>query len=467
MIPEFAVIGHPNEGKSSVVSTLTENDQIRISPFPGETTVARAYAVTIDGREIIRFVDTPGFQVPQQTLSWFQSDSGDLETLIDRFIETHKDDPFYADECELLSPVARGAGIIYVVDGSRPVREDDIAEMEILRLTGRPRMAVVNSKNYLKDYTREWKQEFGKHFNATRIFNSNTANFHERIKMLESLKAIDQDWESMLDEVIRAFKSEWRKRNQLCSIYIKEAIEKASSYSVWERIDQKRDMELIRQRLNEKYQRHLKSLESDLFHKIKLLYKHHVYKFDLPEYSVLQHDLFSKQTWDFLGLTSEQLLTAGAVLGGGMGAAIDTAAAGITFGVFTAIGSLVGAGSALLGGKRMAQKGKLGVRLGGDRLQIGPNDNIQLMYILLDRSFIYYSQIINRPHGRRDCSIINPTEKADSPRQGICADFSEEQRKTSARFFKAVRRSSLLTDKKAATSFILMIEGVLETLSGE
>ena len=63
-VPEFAVLGHPNEGKSSVVSTLTEDDRIGISSVPGETTVSRAYTVKIDSREIIRFVDTPGFQMP-------------------------------------------------------------------------------------------------------------------------------------------------------------------------------------------------------------------------------------------------------------------------------------------------------------------------------------------------------------------------------------------------------------------
>lgn len=71
-IPEFAVLGHPNEGKSSVVSTLTEDDGIGVSRVPGETTVSRAYTVKIDNREIIRFVDTPGFQMPRQTLAWFR-----------------------------------------------------------------------------------------------------------------------------------------------------------------------------------------------------------------------------------------------------------------------------------------------------------------------------------------------------------------------------------------------------------
>ena len=39
-LPEFAVLGHPNEGKSSVVSTLTEDDRIQVSPVPGETRVS-------------------------------------------------------------------------------------------------------------------------------------------------------------------------------------------------------------------------------------------------------------------------------------------------------------------------------------------------------------------------------------------------------------------------------------------
>ena len=65
--PVFAVIGHPNEGKSSVVATLAENDRIRISPVPGETTVSTAYPVLLDGQPVITFVDTPGFQNPLQT----------------------------------------------------------------------------------------------------------------------------------------------------------------------------------------------------------------------------------------------------------------------------------------------------------------------------------------------------------------------------------------------------------------
>ncbi len=36
IVSEFAIVGHPNEGKSCVVSTLTEDDSVGISPTPGE-----------------------------------------------------------------------------------------------------------------------------------------------------------------------------------------------------------------------------------------------------------------------------------------------------------------------------------------------------------------------------------------------------------------------------------------------
>ncbi len=332
-IPEFAVLGHPNEGKSSVVSTLTEDDQIRVSPMPGETTASSAYTVKIDGREIIRFVDTPGFQVPQQTLAWFRNYTGPADQIVDQFIRSVEKDPFYADECELFRPVARGAGIIYVVDGSRPVREDDLAEIEILRLTGRPRMAVINSKTDQKDYSQDWKEEFRKSFNAIRFFNANTADFNERISMIESLKPIDQEWENALSNVIQAFRADWQARKRSVCVDMVHAFEKCLSYSVSEGLLPGEDTRTLQKKLNEKYELQIKKYENQMFRKIRVLFKHNLFEVALPEYSVLSYDLFSKQSWELLGLTMRQLASAGAVVGGSVGAVLDTAAAGITFGV--------------------------------------------------------------------------------------------------------------------------------------
>lgn len=463
MIPEFAVIGHPNEGKSSVVSTLTEDDRIEVSRTPGETTVSRQYTVIIDGKDIIRFVDTPGFQVPRQTLSWFKAFEGNPAEIIRQFIVKHKDDPFFKDECELLGPVARGAGIIYVVDGSRPVRDDDRAEMEILRLTGRPRMAIINSKTDGKDYTSDWKFEFQRHFNSIRVFNSNTANFTERIKMLESLKSIDQEWEPMLSQVINAFARDWQKRIRLVSANMIETIEQSLSFSVSEAFTKSTDQEKLNEKLNKKYQDHIKHLEKELFQKIRTLFKHHLFNVHLPEYSILRHDLFSKKTWELLGLTTEQLAAAGAILGGAMGAFIDTAAAGITFGVFTAIGGIIGAGSAVISGKKVVKKKTAGIRLGGDKLQLGPNKNLQFLYILIDRALIYYSHIINRPHGRRD--VTRSLAETNRSRRGYSTGFTAHQRNVCAKFFKVVTGRSFIKEEKARSDFEELIESILNEIS--
>ena len=85
----------------------------------------------------------------------------------------------------------RGAGIIYVVDGSRPVRNVDREEMEILRLTGRPRMAIINCKDDDFTHLDSWKNEFRRSFNTNRVFNAHRATYAERILLLEALKSID------------------------------------------------------------------------------------------------------------------------------------------------------------------------------------------------------------------------------------------------------------------------------------
>jgi len=332
-------------------------------------------------------------------------------------------------------------------------------------LPGRPRMAIINSKTDGKDYALDWKFEFQKHFNAIRLFNSNTANFTERIKMLESLKAIDQEWEPMLTRVILAFKKEWQKRNSLVCANIIQTIEKNLSFFVSETITPSSDKEKIKERLITRYQAHIRETEKQMFKKIRTLFKHNIFEYHLPEYSILKHDLFSKQTWELLGLTKEQLATAGAIIGGTLGAVIDTAAAGITFGVFTAIGGVLGAGSALFGAKKVTRKKTAGIRIGGDKLQLGPNKNLQFLYILIDRALIYYSHIINRPHGRRD--LGEQSEKTEGKKRGYSTGFTASRRNGCATFFKAVTGHSFIKGKKIRLNFEELIESILNDISNQ
>ncbi|MBC8420078.1 MAG: GTPase/DUF3482 domain-containing protein [Desulfobacterales bacterium] len=465
MIPEFAIVGHPNEGKSAVVSTLSEDDSVRVTPYPGETVVCQTFPVTIDGKEIIRFIDTPGFQNPNKTLAWMKKYRGDDARILSIYLKAHAGDPDFKDDARLLEPIAEGAGIIYVVDGSRPVRNVDLAEMEILRLTGRPRMAIINCKEDETAYLEQWKMEFRKHFNAVRVFNANKATYAERIELLESLKSIDQDWGPALETVILAFKEDWQQRNSLTAEIICDLLEDCLSYSITRILAERTDEKALREDLRKEYNRTIEGIEKKAHRKIRKLFKHNIFNYPLPAHSILHEDLFSKKTWQLLGLTPRQLIAAAGMAGGAIGAVLDLAAAGLTFGIFTSIGGLLGAGwAALGGGKHLARMKVVGLSLGGQQIQIGPIENIQFTYVLLDRALIFYSHIINWAHGRRDYPSSPFTSKGpvkagltfewDDQNKGICRSFYESVRSNDGRQ-KAVSRKALKE----------MLQGVLLNIS--
>jgi len=439
-VPEFAIIGHPNEGKSSVLSTLAEDDSVRVSPIPGETVVCQAFPVRIDGREIVRFIDTPGFQNPRRTLQWFKEYQGPEEEMLAAFIAAHQGDPAFRDDCELLGPVAAGAGVIFVVDGSRPLRHVDRAEMEILRLSGAPRMAVINCKEEEAGYLAQWQNEFRKHFNAVRIFNSCRANYRQRIDLLESLKAIDQRLEPVLRAVVEAFREDWEVRNQRAAGLLAGLLQDVLAYRrtvacpVGE--EERRRQELHREYLDYVAQRERQAREA-----IRHLFKHNIFNLELPPQSILEADLFSQQTWEFLGLSDRQIILAGALGGAALGVGIDAATIGTSFGLFSAVGGLIGAGATALKGKQWLTGARLlGMRMGGEQLRVGPVANIQLLYILLDRGLLFYGHVINWAHGRRDYEPMAGLTRTTAGKSGFTSHWDREQRAICARFFRAVRR---------------------------
>jgi len=438
IIPEFAIVGHPNEGKSSVVSTLAEDDSVRISSAPGETVECQTFPVNIDGVELIRFVDTPGFQNPGSTLQWMREYQGSDESIIPDFQKAHTDDMNFVGEYELFTPIANGAGIIYVVDGSRPLRGIDRAEMEILRLTGRPRMAIINCKDEETGYLEQWKGEFRKHFNSIRVFNAHRATYAERIALLESLKSIDQDWEPVLEKVISAFKKDWSRRNHLTVEILCELFTECVEYSINTNINDKTREETIKTELREKYSKTIGKMEKSTHRKIRRLFKQNIFDYNFPEHSILHEDLFSDKTWQVLGLTPGQLIATAGLTGGAVGAAIDIAAAGLTFGVFTAIGGAVGAGwAALGGGKRLADIKISGFKLGGEKISMGPNENVQFLYVLIDRALTFYSHIINWAHGRRDYQNPSLGKSRQLDEKGYVAGWTGNEKRICQDFFKS------------------------------
>ena len=114
-VPTFAVVGKVNMGKSSVLATLLEVDDdavIRISSTPGETTRCQILPVEFDEREMLRFIDTPGFARPLEAMRAIeelhrerdQVGTPDLAT-IRAFVERYRGSGNFEDEVQLLTPL--------------------------------------------------------------------------------------------------------------------------------------------------------------------------------------------------------------------------------------------------------------------------------------------------------------------------------------------------------------------------
>lgn len=462
-VPTFAVQGHPNEGKSTVVSTLTEDDSVRVSAIPGETVACQTFPVAIDGQEIIRFVDTPGFQNPQATLAWFRQHQEPGSNLAREFRDTHAAEPGFKHECELLRPIAEGAGIIYVVDGSRPVDEDDRAEMEILRLTGNPRMALINSKEDESDYVQEWREALRQCFNSTRVFNAHHATYADRIALLETVRSMDQDWEPALQRTIDVYREDWSRRLARTADSLCDYLARCATHRETKNIADDADEMARKAALQARYKESIRDFEVQLQGRIRKIFKHTRVGWDLGEQSILNEDLFSEKTWQALGLTRWQLAATAAAGGALAGAFIDAHFMGATFLLGTLIGGAVGGAGVYLTGEAMAAVRVKGFPLGGKQLVVGPNANPNFPFVLLDRALIFFSYAIRWSHGRR--YLPQEETKTDTSKHGPTSTWDAERRKICGTFVKRLFKGSSLARDEARRQMSDMLQKVLREIS--
>ncbi|MDT8272624.1 MAG: GTPase domain-containing protein, partial [Desulfomonilia bacterium] len=280
LAPSFAIVGHPNEGKSSVVSTLAEDDSVRITPYPGETVSCQHFPVLLDGSVVLRFVDTPGFQSPRATLAWLKEH--EAPDMLSAFVRAHEHDSEFRGECELFRPLIEGSGIIFVADASRPLRPVDRAEIEILRMTGIPRMAILNNKDETTEYLKSWREELRKYFNSVRVFNAHRATYAQRIALLESLKGIDQEGEEALTRVIEAFTLDWQRRMKLSAEIICDLIRQCTTCRITKRLPDGADTRTVLTELEVLYRQEISRIEREAHQAIKKLFKHNIFDYRMP-----------------------------------------------------------------------------------------------------------------------------------------------------------------------------------------
>lgn len=436
----FAVLGHPNEGKSSVVSTLTENARVRISDTPGETLRCLAFVVSVEGETALTIIDTPGFQNPAATLAWFEQWQGAESEMVDAFIRTHADDPDFHHDLELMIPLRDRAAVLYVADASRPLREADRQEMELLRLIGLPRMALLNCKRDDRSFISEWEEALKRRFNLIREFNAHHATFAERLMLYDAMAHLIPDQAATLQALREKLIAEWQNRIEDAVLEIEALLIKCQRHQLKIRCKPENPLPTQQQKASEKYQEDLKKFEAHSRREWRRLYHHDQLPGVDDGADLISEELFAEKVWKLLGLSRRQLLLTGAAAGGAAGVGADLATGGISFGIFTAGGAILGGlgawmGAPGLGAKKLPLPG--GRHLAREDLVVGPHTDPQLLFVLLDRSLLYLTRLMNWAHARQDHTAFLAGLTRDA---GLVRSWSDQERKLFQKWIKVHRR---------------------------
>lgn len=438
--PCLAVVGHPNKGKSSLVATLAEDDSVGIGPTPGTTLRTREYPMTVEGRLLYTLIDTPGFQRARRVLARLeeraaaqQATAADRPRLVAEFVAEPDHAASFPDECELLRPLVEGAGILYVVDGGVPYGPEYEAEMEVLRWTGRPSLAVVNPIGR-RDHVADWELALGQFFRVVRVIDALHADFDTRRQLLLAFGGLETGWRAPIEEAVALLDSARDQRRRETALEIAHFVADALGLSTERRLGASEDVAGHESALEAEYRRQLDALESAHRVRIQRLHGHRELEASATALELLEQDLFDEGTWLAFGLRRRDLVAIGAIGGAATGGVIDASVGGASFLTGTALGGAVGGVLGWLGADRLAELSVVDRPLGGRLARFGPSKNPNFPFVLFGRARFHAALVTARTHARRDVmELPGPGEDGRLPLDG-------SRRRSLARVFAGLRR---------------------------
>lgn len=455
-VPTFAVVGRPNKGKSSVVATLARDDSVYIDPAAGSTREVRRFPMRVNGETLYELVDTPGIQRARQMLAWLQEhckDAAARPAAVRQLIDSHQDDPDYALAVRALEPLTSGAGIIYVVDGSVPFSADYEAEMEILRWTGRPSLALINPIER-GDFVEQWRVGLGQYFQTVRVFDAHHAEHSKQLELLKLFGHLDPHWQQALQRAVEVLEEDRERQHLEAADAICALIVEGIGYRLSQVLPEGAPVEPVRALLYRRYQRHLVRRERECRRQVESLFYYRALDTAEADIAFAEEDLFDQEHWYLWGLSRRQLVlaagAAGGLAGGGAGVVLDGVTGGLTGGLGTLIGSLGGAlasgRSAFSRSDDIARWTISGIPTGGQRLSCGPSRNLNFPFVLLGRALQHHQQVSQRTHA------VRTTLELDEP----ALDWLDEaQRRQLAVIFEDLRRERRVDQRRAELSALI------------
>lgn len=446
-VPRFAVVGRVNKGKSSVIASLIENDAVKISPRPGTTTECVRYDVEVDERVLFSVVDTPGFEDAPRALHWIKQrevTAADRVQRVRDFVSAFGGTDEFVEERRLLQPILDGAAILYVVNGDEPYRKNYETEMEILRYTGQPAMALIN-RGESGSHIDEWLRALNQYFKLVRLFDAHAVTWEKRRKLLEAFATLEPSWERSIAEALEALRLQQERRHYQVANIIADMLVDALSLYRAAGLPDERALPYEKPRLEREFHDELRAIERKAHQKIATVYLHRLDHWS-PEREMelgSHEDLFAKETWDVMGLSPRALLTLTVVTGAAAGGAIDAAVGFASALTGTLIGGLSGLGVGVYELTRryarasnVIEQAKSIVKPSEHayRIRVGPHPSLNFPFVLLARALDHFDRLRAWAHAMREPPPARTTESK------ILDEVDAATRKRLTKTFSTIRK---------------------------
>lgn len=458
MTPSFAIVGHPNKGKSSLVATLARDASVRIGPEPGTTVQAREYPMRTGGRVLYTLVDTPGFQRARAALDWLQQHDTGAATragVVERFVQAHEHEERFRSECELLRPVVGGAGLIYVVDGAAPYGPEYEAEMEILRWTGQPSLAVINPIGEPR-FVEPWRRALEQFFRVVRVLDVMKAPFEQQLELLRAFGQLREAWRQPLEEAVMALIEHRDRQRADAARVVGEMMADALTHQEMKDIGSDDDATRHVEALEATYRRKLRTIEERARRDVEAIYGFDELDREEVDMKELETDLLSRESWLAFGLKKRDLVVVSATGGAIAGGVVDSALLGASFLAGSVIGGVVGGALGYFSSGKLADMKLLHQPMGGVRLRYGPSRNAQFPFVLLNRALLHHALVSDRTHAQRGALRVRHggSETAEAGR------FVGGRTRELIRLCDRLRRSEPGTEARATA-----LDALTETIS--
>ncbi len=398
-----AIVGPTNEGKTSILRTLTNDPEFGcVNAYTGTTIRAEIQRIFCRGAvEILELIDTPGFQTSSEILEYATETSlaegreGEFN-LSDILNAIPAEDEDFRHDLRAWREIERCDVVMFVANVAEDPRRSLLkATITLLQHIGKPTLVAYNNLGVQEDagatnanFREEWDATlFQKSFFLVQSYDAHRRVFSDEVELFEKLVTLSRDplTRRVLRLELEDRKSRERRRlkesRQIIAELLLDVATCRYEASNVESSQLQSAFKKLQGQLTEGVMRRELTAQAELL-------KTWGFKASVLNRELLQVEEETREEED----RSEQLkrgASLGATIGATVGLAADVAFAGLSLGVGTAIGAAIGGalggGASVYGAKYDKSRKRLSLRVSAEVLKATLSREVSLVRHLQTR----------------------------------------------------------------------------------